>query len=211
MSAPAGWYPDPSGAGGARWWDGARWAAPSVVNPVGAPGGSVAAIPPAKVDVSTSTVWIWLAIAASVVPFFTPLLLDWRGFIDGIAASAATGVESSFLVSWQLSSLWISFVSWAAVAAFIVFSWLDERELRRRGIERPFPWAWAFFGLLSFGMAVYMIGRAVVLRSRTVSGSWAPLWVWIATTVVGYIAVFAWVLWLLGALFSAIAPYMQYS
>lgn len=25
MSAPAGWHPDPSGAAGLRWWDGAAW------------------------------------------------------------------------------------------------------------------------------------------------------------------------------------------
>lgn len=24
-STPAGWYPDPSGTGGQRWWDGQRW------------------------------------------------------------------------------------------------------------------------------------------------------------------------------------------
>ena len=29
MSAPAGWYPDPSDPTRQRWWDGARWAAPA--------------------------------------------------------------------------------------------------------------------------------------------------------------------------------------
>lgn len=218
MSTPAGWYPDPSGAAAARWWDGAQWtphtqpgAAAQAPAPHVPSGYAPAPAVPAPVDVPTSTVWVWLAIAASVVPFTTLFLMDWGGFIDGIAASAASGTEADFLMSWQLNSLLVSLVSWAATGLFIVFSWLDWRELRARGIARPFSWAWAFFGLLSLGAAVYMVGRAVVLRSRTVTGSWAPLWVWIAATVAGYIAVFAWLFWFSEALFAAIAPYVQYS
>lgn len=207
MSIPAGWYPDPSGAPGTRWWDGGQCTAHA------SPVAGYAAVPsaPAKIDVPTSTVWVWLAIAASVLPFFTIFLMDWPGFIDAIAATAATGADSSYLVTWQLNSLLISFVSWGAIALFILFSWFDWRELGRRGIVRPFHWAWAFFGLLSFGVAVYMIGRAVVLGARTVRGSWAPLWVWIAATAACYIAAFAWVFWFFGALFSALGPSMTYN
>lgn len=108
MSIPAGWYPDPSGAPGTRWWDGGQWTAHA------SPVAGYAAVPsaPAKIDVPTSTVWVWLAIAASVLPFFTIFLMDWPGFIDAIAATAATGADSSYLVTWQLNSLLISFVSW---------------------------------------------------------------------------------------------------
>ena len=34
---------------------------------------------------------------------------------------------------WQLRTLGVSLLSWAAMGAGIVFSWLDWRELRRRG------------------------------------------------------------------------------
>jgi hypothetical protein len=39
--APAGWYPDPSGAPGQRWWDGQAWSvtAPPVPIPVASPYG----------------------------------------------------------------------------------------------------------------------------------------------------------------------------
>lgn len=166
MSTPAGWYPDPSGVAGTRWWDGAQWT--SHAQPPAYPAGGYAAVPapPAKVEVPTSTVWVWLAIAASALPYFTIFLMDWHGFIDAIVASAARGVESSYLLSWQLNSLLVSLISWGAIALYILFSWLDWRELRKRGIVRPFHWAWAFFGLLTFGVAVYMIGRAVVLRAH---------------------------------------------
>lgn len=211
MSTPAGWYPDPSGVAGTRWWDGAQWTSHAQPPPYPAGGYAAVPAPPAKVEVPTSTVWVWLAIAASALPYFTIFLMDWHGFIDAIVASAARGVESSYLLSWQLNSLLVSLISWGAIALYILFSWLDWRELRKRGIVRPFHWAWAFFGLLTFGVAVYMIGRAVVLRARTVKGSWAPLWVWIGVTVVGYIAVFAWVFWFMGTLFSALGPYLTYS
>lgn len=211
MSTPAGWYPDPSGSAGTRWWDGAQWS-PHTQAPAYPAAAYAAARPaPAQVEVPTTTVWIWLAIAFSVVPFFSIFLLDWRGFIDAITVSAARGMGSPDLVAWQLNSLVISFVSWGAIAAFILFSWLDWRELRSRGVDSPFHWAWSFFGLLSLGVAVYMIGRAVVLRRRTVNPAGAPLWAWIAATSAGYVAVFAWLFWFMGALFTAIGPYVQYS
>ncbi|WP_292830986.1 DUF2510 domain-containing protein [Microbacterium sp.] len=193
MSTPAGWYPDPSGAAGTRWWDGAQWTPHTIVP----------AVPRAKVDVPTDTVWIWLATAASVAPFFSVFLLDARGFIDAVAATAAIGRGSSYLLSWQLNALVVSLVGWGAIALYIVFSWLDWRELGRRGVVQPFHWAWSFFGLL-----VYLIGRSVVLRDRVVKASSAPLWVWIAATVVGFAVVLAWVFWFIGAV---IAVFSQYS
>ncbi|MGO4612150.1 hypothetical protein AB4142_38020, partial [Variovorax sp. 2RAF20] len=49
-------------------------------------------------------------------------------------------------------------IGWLLTAAGIVFSWLDFRELTRRGVERPFHWAWSFLGI------VYPIGRSIIVR-----------------------------------------------
>ena len=59
------------------------------------------------------------------------------------------------------------------------FAYLDWRELGRRGVPKPFHFAWVF---LSSG--VYPIGRSVVVRRRTGKGI-APMWVAIGTLVFG--------------------------
>lgn len=64
MSAPAtpGWYPDPDGAAGERWWNGVAWsdarrdpqAAAAVIAPAAAPSSQSAAAPAAPVVYSAS-------------------------------------------------------------------------------------------------------------------------------------------------------------
>lgn len=197
MSAPAGWYPDPSDPTRQRWWDGARWSAPAPA-PYAAPA-------PAPVRVDTNTVWIWLAVVASVMPFTTLLLIDWNGYLDGIVAASAGYGGDAQLLQWQWHTIAVSSLSWIAIAAVILFSWLDWRELRRRGVPTPFHWSWSFFGLLSAGVAVYMIGRAVVLRRRTVAGGWPPLWVWITVTAIGYVVTSFWVVSLVGTILTRLS------
>lgn len=193
MSAPAGWYPDPQSGGAVRWWDGAQWTvhAPQATAPV-ASGGWVA---PAPVRVDTNTVWIWLAIVASVLPLGGLFFIDWNGYMNTIMLPSATHNSGAFvsgIVQWQVRMLLISGVSWLWMGVFILFSWLDWRELRRRGVPLPFSWAWSFFALLGGGAAVYVIGRTVVLKRRTESGGWAPLWVWIGATVLSCVIVTVW-------------------
>jgi hypothetical protein len=54
-----------------------------------------------------------------------------------------------------------------------------------------------------------MIGRAVVLRRRTVAGGWAPLWTWIAATVIGFIASISLVVWVIGEIVQAVSFTVQ--
>ena len=85
-------------------------------------------------------------------------------------------------VAWMLQCLTIGLVSWVFVGAAILFSWLDWRELRRRGVPVPFHWAWALLALAGAGLAVYVIGRTVVLLSTTSSTRWRPFFAGIRPT-----------------------------
>ena len=63
-------------------------------------------------------------------------------------------------------------------AVFVVIAVFDYLALKARGVVRPFPWAWTFLS-----STIYAIGRGVVARRRTGSGL-APMWVYIAASVV---------------------------
>lgn len=147
----------------------------------------------AKVNVETNTIWIWLAIVASVLPLATLFLIDWNGYIDAVVQTTRDN-DPTALLEWEMRVFAVSLIGWVFLAAYIVLAWLDWRELRRRGVPRPFHWAWSFFAFLSGGLAVYIIGRTVVLHRRTTSGGWAPLWVWIAVGVLATVVVIIWTL-----------------
>ncbi|MFT3797037.1 DUF2510 domain-containing protein [Microbacterium sp.] len=211
---PAGWYPDPSDPSRARWWDGAAWAEPSPHAPAVpaapsapagyAPGGYAAAsaytpappVPqaPLQTGIATHTVWIWLAIVASTLPLFSVFLLDWDTYLQvAMADAAGRDVDAAQVAPFVVQSLVLGVAGWGLFAASIVFSWLDWRELGRRGVVRPFHWAWSFFVLSQVTLlGVYVIGRSVVLKRRTGDGGWAALWVWIGVTVVGFVVLTIW-------------------
>jgi hypothetical protein len=81
-------------------------------------------------------------------------------------------------------------INWLIGAALIVFSWLDYRELARRGVERPFHWAWSFLTL------VYPIGRSVVVRGVAGGLGLAPMWAAIAAYVVAFALAAIWTIML---------------
>jgi hypothetical protein len=77
-------------------------------------------------------------------------------------------------------------LGWVVTAAVVVFSWLDYRELVRRGMERPFHWAWSFLGI------VYPIGRSVIVRSVAGGRGLSPLLVAIAGYIVTLVLLMIW-------------------
>ena len=91
-------------------------------------------------------------------------------------------------------------------ALVVVFAWLDYRELGRRGVPRPFHWAWSFFVVAGAGTLVTVIGRSVVVRRRTGSGLW-PIWITIIVLVLVFILsfVFAWTM--MSTMFSVLGSH----
>lgn len=179
-NAPAGWYPDPSGAEQERWWDGAAWTpqvrqhAATVTSPSPQPapytGAAVAASAPA--GTSPWTPWIWVAtllpavnLVLSLVQLLTP------GYVDGLL-SDSTGTDVPVLTPLDIVGVVLALVIDVLV---IVAAARDHRALVRRGVPRPFHWAFAFLVFVgSLGAAVYPIGRSVIVRRRTGRGL-APL------------------------------------
>jgi hypothetical protein len=265
---PAGWYTDPSGQPGQRWWDGASWtqstqptpvpqpvapqqsypsqqsyaahqdysaqqafpaqqpyaaaqpyeaqatysAQPSSAaqNPFGTPNPFGSAVAPATTgaygtqqpygaqqpygsqqpygynqsydghsDVNPSTPGIWLIAFWPLWLIVTNVASVLVGGLDSTAARYADGT----LAQRGLAVLALLFFVW--------FAYRDSRELKARGLDRPFGWGWGFIPL------VYLIGRTVVAKSRTGRGL-APLFVCIgiavASPVLAVAALFAVVL-----------------
>lgn len=169
IGPPPGWYADPSGEPQNRWWDGAVWQNATqqfVVSPTYAAPALYAVDP--SIDTWTANAWL---ISLS------PLALVALGVADIVLGR---GVESSIVSLVGVYSLML---------LPIVFGLFDYRTLRQRGIDRPFHWAWGFFGAV-----VYVVGRAAVAQQRTGHGL-GPLWVFLgacAAAVLGLVVVSAW-------------------
>jgi hypothetical protein len=189
VSAPAGWYPDSTGT--LRWWDGSRWtdAAPTV---------SPSAPPRVPENTSASTVWIWLIALMPVVTLSAGLLLvnQWLPGLLRVATITSTGgsppdrrtaivLEQQLLVftPWYVSIILLSAVVYGLG---VWFAYRDYRSLESRGFQNPFHWAWMFLSAW-----VYVIGRTVVVRHRG-AHSTAPMAVFIAIQVIGFLAVVGW-------------------
>ena len=75
-------------------------------------------------------------------------------------------------------------LSFVVYAGTVVLALLDYRELTARGVPKPFHWALSF--IPSYGYLVYLIGRTVVVKSRTDRGL-GPIWLAIAVFVFGVV------------------------
>jgi hypothetical protein len=178
-STPAGWYPDPAGGAQRRWWDGAQWTDnletrewASAAMPATAPEGT-----------DPYTTWIWPLLAIPVLQLFSIFLIDWEQYI--VASLSDTSAAAQLDVVTTPGYIAVTALSWITTILFVLFAFLDWRELSRRGVPRPFHWAWSFLALVS-AWPVYPIGRAIVARRRTGRGM-ASLWITIATIVLGII------------------------
>ncbi|HRN28587.1 MAG TPA: DUF2510 domain-containing protein [Terrimesophilobacter sp.] len=194
MSNPQpGWYPDHQRVGALRWWDGTQWtehrhATPSFgyatpATTTAAPTASPYTASPysttnfgelkAPTGTDGNTPWIWLIVILPLLPILALLTIDWANLID---VNDRTGL-SVFRLFFAPGYLFAVLGGWVGYGLCVLFAYRDSKELADRGLPKPFHWAWAFLSSL-----VYVIGRSVVVRRRTGSGS-APLWAAIVSIV----------------------------
>lgn len=177
---PAGFYPDPSGGPGRRWWDGQRW----TDRVEQAYTGAAVQQPALAEGTRTDTVWIWILVLLPLVNALALALFDWRGYFQSSIDSSLSQDPSASLSQFTYPGYaLLQLLSFLIYGTTVVLAWLDWRALKKLGIVQPFHWAWAFLFSL-----VYVIGRSVVVRRRA-RGGLAPLWVFIAVSVVGFIVI----------------------
>jgi hypothetical protein len=167
VGPPPGWYADPSGEPQYRWWDGTVWQdATQELTP--SPGFAPVAY---RFDPSIDT-WTLNAWLISLSP--AGMIIGRFGYL---AFGGAGGQESG---GSALGSAFLLVLVYAMILLPVVFGFFDYRTLVQRGFDRPFHWAWGFFGAI-----VYVIGRAAVAKQRTGHGL-APMVVFFATVVLAF-------------------------
>ena len=174
QTQPAGWYPDPSGGPGTRWWDGQSW-----TQHVSDPALQVyASNEPRRVDPSTPlyTPWIWLIVLLPLVSLVGLLFWDMDAYMRSSMSST-----DPFAQYTDPGYVLLQASSWLLYALSVLFAFLDRRVLLQRGFDRPFHWAWTFLG-----STVYIIGRSVIVRRRSGKGL-LPIWVTIGVVVISLI------------------------
>lgn len=178
-----GWYPH--GPNAQRWWDGTQWT-DAVQQPYTSsltPGHAPEGTPP-------YTAQIWWIVGLFAIPLVISLLylatMDWSGYMNSMMvtssdASSVLAMYSSIFTPLYFVLLASSFLAYGATAAL---AYSDAKELLRRGVERPFPWALSF--IPSYGSIVYVIGRSVVARRRIGRGL-LPMGVYLTIFAVGMV------------------------
>lgn len=192
-TAQPGWYPEPDGTEGQRWWDGSRWteyATPLAAPPYEPYGTARTTVPEGT---PTGNVWIWLVAVLPILPFIPFFFVD----VSGYMLRSMTDPMAQFAMYLDPMYLATTLLGWAVYGASVWFAALDRRELRRLGYSRPFHWAWAFLWSL-----VYVVGRTVVVRRQAGRGS-GPMAVAIAVNVAIVIGTFVWAGMLFASLMDA--------
>lgn len=194
---PAGWYDDPSGGGGRRWWDGANWTShvqaplPVVQVPVvQVPVVQAPAVPSAPFVANqqpvqrvqrvkegaheTRAAW-WIA--------FSPL---WSAVGQAVVFSIVLSLLSLPTAELLPEIVVLNVVLWALV---LVFAFNDRAKLVEAGIVGTASPYWVLLTPIA-----YLIARALQVRLYG-SGAWTPVVWWCIATVLApglsVLAVFA--------------------
>ncbi|MGN6326703.1 DUF2510 domain-containing protein [Pseudolysinimonas sp.] len=181
-ATPAGWYADPTGQAGVRWWDGSQWTAHSAPLPAGGVSGPARGPRPRIPDTTPIyTPYIWIVV---VLPLLSSLaLLFWQ---PHLRMTTIHGIPTIDQGSLYTPAYWLVQILGLVIYVLnIAFALLDRNALQSRGVVRPFHWGWAFLGI------VYPIGRSIIAYGVARPRGLVPLWVLIGTylvsTVVGIV------------------------
>ncbi|ROQ38370.1 uncharacterized protein DUF2510 [Frondihabitans sp. PhB188] len=176
-----GWYPDPEGGPGTRWWDGVVWTAPTA--PAGGPQ-AVAMANPVRPELAPGApiygALIWVIVLLPLVVW--PLTLSYRPKfrIIEVGPSGTPTVDPSSIYTPQYIAVLLASLALYGVSVLLAVA--DYRRLLRVGVVRPFHWAWSFLS-----SPVYVIGRSVIVRRVAPGRGLWPVWVLILIEVVGLV------------------------
>jgi hypothetical protein len=184
MSIQPGWYPDHTNPAVQRWWDGTQWTEHTQQAYVA--GGVAAAQLKAPEGTKWNTLWIWLILLMPLVSLFSLFTINIGGYMEALVSDPSRpDISGAMSALFTPGFIVATVLGWVIIALTIFFSYLDYRELERRGVPKPFDWAFSFLALAGYGI-VYPIGRAVVTNRRG-AGGLVVLWIVIAIFVVGLI------------------------
>jgi hypothetical protein len=185
-SIPAGWYPDPAGGTGKRWWDGATWTAnvkepeapppqPTFGNYVPADLRPATPLPVAEVGIAYTRASWWIAGS----PFW--VVVPQVALIQVFNSVAPLPVPTLILAIALFTAL--------AVAILVSLAFADRTTLLSRGNNSAAsPW-WTLLTPLA-----YLIARARQVQLYA-TGGWASVIWWclaaILTPVAAVLTVFA--------------------
>lgn len=202
-----GWYADPTGLAGVRWWDGAQWTSYTAPMPASAPGADVAVRPslPQGAPIYTPFIWIYalLPLVSSVAIFF------YQPAMPGLSADGHV-VQAKLSDTFTPGYFGLVAAGLLTSVASIVMAYFDHRRLLRLGVVRPFHWAWAFFVFVSPGMLVYPIGRSVIVRQVARPRGLAPIWVLGGSFVISIVLAVVWMVVVFGRIFAQLSSLHPY-
>jgi hypothetical protein len=197
-TTPAGWYPVAPGSSQLRWWDGSAWTEHvHEQGPAQPPNGQVEKAPEGT---NPNTVWIWILALLPFTSLASLFLVNFKAYLVDVERAGQSGnPDPTYIYRAMADSgyTWVFAISFIIYAVGIVLAFFDYRALAARGVVKPFHWALSFIPS-GYGFLVYMIGRFVVVRRRTGTGL-APLWLWIASTVIVIVVALIWVFSIIGS------------
>jgi len=170
------------------------------------------AYPPVAPGTSSLTTHIWLVVGLPLLSTIAFLFIDFSGYFravfeislsGGVATPGELSMLTSSLGTFTGTILLVDALNLVVYGLTVMFAYFDYRELGRRGVVRPFHWAWQFLPL------VYVIGRTVVAHRRKARDSLWPIWATIAVFVIGVVLITVKLVIAVNSVAGIIAPYMS--